>query len=515
MRPALICGNVCAFWAVFSAVAGCGGGGPGGTGSGGSSGGVWLGVVGTGQSLSVGAASNGLIFTTPSAGSKKLSLGARGMTWPIDATDPELALAALAEPIRPLDVTGFSQPYPNNIYGESFHTAMAAQLEAANRAAAGADLTTVHSVVGQGAASITVIRKGGTGNAYAASLFEVAALARLVAAAGARYEVGAVMLTHGEADAELASYEDDVALLAADYEADLQAITGQTRPIPLILSQQHPDPVTGRSTSTVAAWKAGVDHPGKITCAGPKYQYAYASDRIHLLAGQYDRMGIKYAQVFYEVVVRGNDWQPLQPVSAARDGQTISVRFHVPVPPLAWDEVFGAPHQFVHADWKNGRGFEVEDGTGEMPITGVTIDGDTVHIGLDRAPDTTAGPLVVRYAMTQDATQLAGGLVSGRFGQLHDSDPLVGADAVELDCNVANGSTLVSAVTAGSLTGRTAHDMVDVVGGTGLGADTAVLSASASTATLSQPWTGADGTARLRFRSNQWNYAVAFELDVP
>jgi hypothetical protein len=38
--------------------------------------------------------------------------------------------------------------------------------------------------------------------------------------------------------------------------------------------------------------------------------------------------------------------------------------------------------------------------------------------------------------------------------------------------------------------------------------------AAASMVTLSQPWTGASGTARLRFRSNQWNYAVAFELSV-
>jgi len=475
----------------------------------------WVGVIGTGQSLSVGAASNGLLFTAPSANNRKLSLGARGMSWPIDTADPELSLAPLAEPIRPLDMTGFSQPYPNNIYGESFHTAMGTQLSATSLMTVGSALTSVHSVVGQGAASITVIRKNGTGNAYAASLFEATALARLVVAAGARYEVYAVMLTHGEADAELPTYEDDVARLQSDYEQDLQAITGQTRPIPLILSQQHPDPVTGRSTSTVAAWKAGVDHPGQIICAGPKYQYAYAGDRIHLLAGQYDRLGVKYAEVFYERAILGHDWQPLQPIAVTREGQTISVRFHVPNPPLAWDEAFGAPHQFVHAEWKNGRGFEVQDGVGEVPITGATIDGDTIRLEVDRPVDTTAGPLVVRYAMTQDATALAGGLVSGRFGQLHDSDPLVGVDAGEIDCNVTSGSTTVSAVTAGALTGRTAHDMVDAVGGMGLAANVAVISSNASSATLSQPWTGANGVARLRFRSNQWNYAVAFEMNVP
>ena len=104
----------------------------------------------------------------------------------------------------------------------------------------------------------------------------------------------------------------------------------------------------------------------------------------------------------------GHDWQPLQPVDVTRDGQTISVRFHVPNPPLAWDEAFGAPHQFVHAAWKNGRGFEVEDSQGEVTITEAVIDGDTIRIGIDRLPDTTSAPLVVRYATTQDATQLAG-----------------------------------------------------------------------------------------------------------
>jgi hypothetical protein len=512
-------GDLLAAGVLALGLASCGGGGksnPDGGPPDGSWSGIWLGVIGTGQSLSVGAASNGLVFTAPAPNGLKLSLGARETTWPIDAADPELSVVPLAEPIRPINTTTFSAPYPIDIYGETFHTAMAMQLDATSQAVGRSDLTTVHSAVGQGDSSITVIQKDGTGNAYAASLFEATALTRLLTHVESSYEVGAVILTHGEKDAELPSYEDDIARLQSDYEADLKAITKQTRAIPMIVSQQHADPVTGRSTSTVAAWKAGVDHPGKIYCAGPKYQYAYASDHIHLLAGQYDRLGVKYAEVFYEVVMLGHDWQPLQPADVTRDGQTISLRFHVPNPPLAWDEAFGAPHQFVHMAWKNGRGFEVEDSQGEVTITDAVIDGDTIRIGIDRLPDTTSAPLVVRYAATQDATTLAGGLVSGRFGQLHDSDPLVGVDGVELDCNVTNGSTAVTAVTAGAFTLRTAHDMVDVVGGgAGLAADTTVVSLNPSSASLSNPWTGATGPARLRFRSNQWNYAVAFELTVP
>jgi len=481
---------------------------------------VWVGVIGTGQSLSVGAASNGLVFTKPSPNSFKLSLGARETTWPIDATDPELSLVPLAEPIRTINTTSYSAPYPINIYGETFHTTMAVQLDTINRlvegggggGGGGVGLPSVHSVVGQGDSSITVIQKGGTGNAYAASLFEAAALTRLAAAAGARYEVFAVVLTHGEKDAELPSYEDGIARLQSDYEQDLKAITGQTRPIPLILTQQHADPVTGRSTSTVAAWKAGVDHAGKIYCAGPKYQYGYASDRIHLVAGQYDRLGVKYAEVVHAITIASNDWQPLQPLDITVEGQTIAVRFHVPAPPLAWDEAFGAPHQFVHAAWKNGRGFEVEDSQGEVTITDATIDGGTIRLGIDRLPDTTTAPLMVRYAMTQDATALAGGLVSGRFGQLHDSDALMGADATEIDCMMTNGSTQATSAAAGAFLGHAPHDMVDVVGGSGLAPDTTVVAMGATIASLSQPWTGPTGPARLRFRSNQWNYAVAFEM---
>jgi hypothetical protein len=502
------------------ALASCGGGGKDSSGGGppdSGAGARWVGIIGTGQSLSVGAASNGLVFTMPSPNGVKLSLGARAMDWPIDVTDPELSAVPLAEPIRPINTTTFSAAYPINIYGETFHSAMAMQLDAINQEGGGLPLASAHSVVGQGDSSITVIQKNGTGNAYAASLFEATAFKRLAAGANARYEAGAVILTHGEKDAELPSYEDDIARLQSDYEQDLQAITGQMRSIPLIVTQQHADPVTARSTSTVAAWKAGVDHPGKIFCAGPKYQYAYASDHIHLLAGQYDRLGVKYAEVFHEIVIlRHESWQPLQPADITREGQTISVRFHVPNPPLAWDEAFGAPHQVVHAAWKNGRGFEVEDSAGEVTITDAVIDGDTVRIGIDRLPDATPAPLVVRYAMTQDATQRAGGLVSGRFGQLHDSDPLVGVDGVELDCTVTNGSTAVTPVTAGAFMLRTAHDMVDVVGdGTGLVPNTTVVALNPSNASLSNPWTGPSGPARLRFRSNQWNYAVAFELTAP
>ena len=288
----------------------------------------------------------------------------------------------------------------------------------------------MHTVVGESGQGIHVIDKTATptsnmGHAYAATLFEVAALKRLAAAAGKTYGVGAIVLTHGESDAGNTSYESDVYKLLTDYNADLAAITGQTSKIPLLLTQQQTSPGDNSTTaSLIAEWKLGVDHPGEVVCVGPKYQYAYASDHLHLVTAGYDRLGEKYAEVYYERVVLGHDWQPLQPLTATLGGKTITVKLHVPVAPLAWDDAIPAPHQSAHTAWSMGRGFEVQNTSGEQTIASVAIDGDSVVITLASAP-ATAG-LVVRYAVTQDGSGTLGGEATGRIGQLRDSDALVG-----------------------------------------------------------------------------------------
>jgi hypothetical protein len=287
----------------LSFLLGCGGGGGQGAVDAGPPP-VWLGVIGTGQSLSVGAASGNLLFTTPSAHDLKLSLGARATSWPIDR-DRSRAVAGAAGRADPPARHGKQQTVSeqhlrrdvsHGEWGRSWGPSPGDRRH-------GPHVCPFRR--GAGRLQRHVIQKNGTGNAYAASLFEATAFARLVAAAGARYEVGAVVLTHGERDAERATYEDDIARLGVRLRQDLRAVTGQTRAIPLIVSQQHPDPVIGRSTSTIAAWKAGVDYPGKISARVRSTSTATRAITSTWSPGKYDRLGIKYAEVFHEVVVRG------------------------------------------------------------------------------------------------------------------------------------------------------------------------------------------------------------------
>jgi hypothetical protein len=391
----------------------------------------WNGVIGTGQSLSVGAQARLVTLTTQPFHNLKLSLGQAALTVPpYDASAPGLSVVPLVEPIRD-EASGYPSAYPRNIYGETPHTAMGDQVSALHLLAARVDYVTVHTVVGESGQGIDVINKTATatptlGHAYAATLFEVAAIKRLAAAAGKTYGVGAIVLTHGETDAGNPHYESDVVKLHSDYNADLPAITGQTSRIPILLTQQQTGP-TDDSTplSLIAQWRMGVDHPEEIICAGPKYQYRYAADHLHLTAEAYDRLGEKYGEVYHEVVVLHHAWQPLQPESVARSGRVLAVHFHVPAPPLAWDESLPAPHETAHTAWMRGRGFEVLDEGGEIPIDSVAIDGLSVAIALARDP-APAG-LVVRYAIAQDAPGTNGGLATGRIGQLRDSDPIVGA----------------------------------------------------------------------------------------
>jgi len=399
----------------------------------------WTGVIGTGQSLSVGGGDSGtpLVAKTQLYNNLKLALNG-ALVPPFDPTIDSLSMVPLVEPIRPTDPS-YPSAYPGNLDGETPHTAMSEQItKMVMDAANGHDYITAHTVVGESGQPMSVIKKNGvfpgpfeanTGTgarAYAATLFEVAAIARLAAAAGKTYGVGAISLIHGEADAGNINYASDIFQLYSDYNADLPPLTGQTATIPMLVSQQNSVPSTAGSASisAVGQWQVGVDHPGDIICVGPKYQYDYSGDstRVHLSALEYDELGEKMAQVYYQRVVLGQDWQPLQPINETVSGNTITLQFHVPVPPLVWDDNMPPPH--TSGPWANGRGFEVSAAGPPQTIDSVEIIApDTVKITCHG--DLTGLAVTVAYAITTDGVAMPKGTF--RWGHLKDSDPFVGS----------------------------------------------------------------------------------------
>jgi hypothetical protein len=381
-------------------------------------------VIGTGQSLAVGEGGKPVLSTNQPYGNLKLSTGT--LSWPIDPNDTNLSMTPLVEPVGRLS-SSYPSSWPNNIAGETAHTTMGDEITALVRAASGRGFISVQAEVGENGQCMiylkkNAVQKGVNGRSYEAAMIETKAIKRLATAAGNTYGVGAIIVTHGECDAGNSNYENDLYQLWLDYNADLPAITGQKQKIQMIVSQQNA--VNDRSASALAQWRVGVDHAEGIVCSGPKYQYP-SREGVHLTAEGYRQLGEKYGQVYYERVIRGRNWQPLQPATLERKGAVITVHYQVPVSPLVWDADFSAPHQSIE-EWKRGKGFEVStSGGAKVAIESVAISGDAVVITCESDP----GPAArVGYAMTGERDRMAVPFPGTfRWGLLRDSDPFKGA----------------------------------------------------------------------------------------
>ena len=296
------------------------------------------------------------------------------------------------------------------------------------------------SVNGRSGNTYQCVRKGSCDykpnvvQAFEQGKMDVQAGMKLAAAAGKSYVVRAVVAIHGESDhysytsgtAEfpldgtdgsektIKDYSDGLLEWQRDYETDLKALTKQTEPIPMFISQ-----ISGWNDiveSKVAAWQldAHTRAPGKVILVGPAYHLALSqADCLHFTADGERRLGEYFAKVYAEVVLAGKTWEPVRPKNVTLSGSVITIRFFVPKGPLVFDteKVAAAENMgFTYAD----------DSDAPPSITKVELAGpDSVTITLSAAP--TGANKRVKYAMNQEV----GGCIGtprGARGNLRDSD---------------------------------------------------------------------------------------------
>jgi hypothetical protein len=282
------------------------------------------------------------------------------------------------------------------------------------------------------------LRKGGSsyqqGHGYVLpfddGMMEVTDALALAKAAGKTYVVRAVTAIHGESDhysystnsaevpipgtdgkSTITNYFDGLLEWQRDYEASVKALTKQTVPVPLLISQMHL--WTDVPHSKVNEWQydAHVKSKGKVVLVTPGYFFTYASDCLHYTSDSQRWLGEYFAKAYARIVFEGLPWEPVRPKSVTIAGTVVTAKYHVPKPPLVLDK--------VRVTDPGSYGFEYVDAAGaNVPIASVAVTApDTVTITLATAAP--GGRL--RYAFTAPIPTCPGP-VQGVRGNLRDSD---------------------------------------------------------------------------------------------
>ncbi len=235
---------------------------------------------------------------------------------------------------------------------------------------------------GRGTTTIAAMSKG--------SSWYTSAVAPMIAAAGAipGYSAHIIPFVQGERDADdgtsRASYLAALNLLQADMEADLKAASGQTGPVYMMVVQISKYTVTNPGPA-LAQYDAVKNNP-KVLFACPAYIIPYVNT-IH-----YSSVGNKLVGAYvgraYKQMLAGNKPDVLMPISVTRRANVLRVKFSVPQMPLRLDNV-GMADTFAN-------GFRVTSNNVTVPITSMSIEGDTVVIVLESTP---TGAVEVRYGL--------------------------------------------------------------------------------------------------------------------
>ena len=251
---------------------------------------------------------------------------------------------------------------------------------------------------------------------YANAMAQVRAGIKLSHSLGLNYKVQGITVVHGESDigGNNKAYYQDLLSWQADYEKEIQALTAQTKPIPMFHTQvsswTHYNKV--KSDIPLNQLHAALARPDRIIMVGPKYFLPYV-DGLHLTNLGYRWMGEYYAKAYRTVVLEGKPWKPLMPQTVTISGAEITIKFHVPVPPLKLDTTTVTdPGNF---------GFQYsDDSSAPATIAKVSLKSSTeVLITLDQSP--TGNKRYLSYALEGQPKNWAGPKTGAR-GNLRDSD---------------------------------------------------------------------------------------------
>ena len=303
------------------------------------------------------------------------------------------------------------------------------------------------SIHGRSGNTYSCLRKGfcdynlarGHISPFGQGMSEVQSAKTIAAAAGKTYVVRAAVAVHGESDHysyvtgtqefplngtdgtpnKIKDYGDGLVEWQEDYQASVQAITGQVQPVPLLISAISG--WTSTRTSKVAQWQldAHIRTAGKVVYVTPAYPMTVRDDCLHFDNQGYRRLGEYFAKVYARLVFAHETWEPVRPKLISRAGNVVTVQYYVPAPPLTLDT--------AHVTKADNYGFDFVDNGTMVAISSVAVTAaDTVTITLAAVPS--GANMRLRYAQNQNGNPTVGCIgngvayAGGARGNVRDSD---------------------------------------------------------------------------------------------
>jgi hypothetical protein len=247
---------------------------------------------------------------------------------------------------------------------------------------------------------------------------------------GGSFGAGALLFLQGESDQtrDSAYYLPKLRDVLGDWQTYAISITGQADPPAAFIYQTTAANVNFDNANLgvpQAQLTAALNDNG-VFMIGPTYPVP-DSDNLHLPANGYRWLGSQFGKVMHRVLTLGHRWKPLHIRRATLRGLEVLVDFHVPYPPLVFDD------PWLQAGWTTpsgllgqtntklaqaDRGFSVLATTGGVrAIAAVQLVSETqVLITLASVPP--AGSYVLR---------IADGVHFGH-ASVRDSDPALADD---------------------------------------------------------------------------------------
>jgi len=284
----------------------------------------------------------------------------------------------------------------------------------------------VASSSGVGGRTIAQLTKGASPNIWNVLVGHSQAAKANAVSAGKSYGIGAFLWLQGENDypsTTKAAYKAALSQLWSDFKVDVAGgVAGQQLP-PVMLMYQTGASFTSDGNGLDTALSIGQaqleysEENSDVYMVGPVYPYTdkHTSPAAN---GHLDPNGYRWwanlaAKVAYRVLELRQGWKPLSPRKVVTAGRTISIDFHVPEPPLAFDKPYLS---YTATDFPD-KGFTVRDTVGVVPISSIRIVFETI-VELTLSRDL-VGSAYIRYA---DKTYHDGN------GCLRDSDSFVAPD---------------------------------------------------------------------------------------